>query len=309
MAAKYDTPSDPYVDPTTGIMRNSVGARTQPDLDRIEAAFASVRAYELEKGPAVGRYDLDHLRSIHRSLFSDVYPWAGEIRSVVIEKGETRFAMPEHIEGAGAQLFRQLAREQNLRGLGADEFASRAGHYLGEINALHPFREGNGRAQRAFIGQLASDAGYAIAWDRVSRDDMTRASIEAYHSTPDRLSQLIRDNLTDRDHARAVELGRSLAGAGASVGYAELGQTYTGRVLGATERYVVQERADLPGELVLHNRYRVVGDLEAQRGQAVEIRYPQGDVALVMPAKAHDGPAKEKASPDKGSDFGRDFGR
>ncbi|UXN02102.1 hypothetical protein N8D55_22685 (plasmid) [Xanthomonas hortorum pv. pelargonii] len=49
MAAKYDTPSDPYVDPTTGIMRNSVGARTQPELDRIEAAFASVRAYELEK--------------------------------------------------------------------------------------------------------------------------------------------------------------------------------------------------------------------------------------------------------------------
>lgn len=155
MAAKYDIPSDPYVDPTTGIMRNSVGARTQPELDRIEAAFASVRAYELEKGPAIGRYDLDHLRSIHRSLFSDVYPWAGEIRSVVIEKGETRFAMPEHIEGAGAQLFRQLGREQNLRGLGADEFASRAGHYLGEINALHPFREGNGRAQRAFIGQLA----------------------------------------------------------------------------------------------------------------------------------------------------------
>ncbi|UXN02103.1 Fic family protein (plasmid) [Xanthomonas hortorum pv. pelargonii] len=57
--------------------------------------------------------------------------------------------MPEHIEGAGAQLFRQLAREQNLRSLGADDFASRAGHYLGEINALHPFREGNGRAQRA----------------------------------------------------------------------------------------------------------------------------------------------------------------
>ena len=47
------------------------------------------------------------------------------------------------------------------------------GHYLGETNALHPFREGNGRAQRAFIGQVAREAGYEIEWSKISREDMT----------------------------------------------------------------------------------------------------------------------------------------
>lgn len=65
MVANYDILSDPYVGSTTGIMCNSVKARMQPELTRIEAAFASVRAYELEKGPAIGRYDLDRLRGIH----------------------------------------------------------------------------------------------------------------------------------------------------------------------------------------------------------------------------------------------------
>jgi len=44
-----------------------------------------------------------------------------------------------------------LAKEQQLSGLGEDKFSKRAGHFLGEINVLHPFREGNGRTQREFL--------------------------------------------------------------------------------------------------------------------------------------------------------------
>ncbi|WP_325347331.1 Fic/DOC family protein, partial [Xylophilus sp.] len=225
---------DPYLDPSTGLLRNNVGARDQAELDRIEAAMSAVRAYELQRMRAPEGFDLGHLRTVHRHLFGDVYPWAGELRTVVIEKGTTRFAQPEYIDSAARDLFRQLARENNLRGLDADEFSKRAGHYLGEINVLHPFREGNGRAQRAFMGQLADGAGYHIAWDRVARDDMTRASIEAYHSGSGRMAQLIRDHLTDRDQARAIELGRARAGVDATVMHAEIGQSYTGRVIGTT---------------------------------------------------------------------------
>ena len=41
---------------------------------------------------------------------------------------------------------------------------------LAEINALHPFREGNGRTQRAFLSQLARDAGFRLDWATVDRD-------------------------------------------------------------------------------------------------------------------------------------------
>jgi cell filamentation protein len=71
--------------------------------------------------------------------------------------------------------------EQFLRGIDSSGFCRRAAHYLGEINALHPFREGNGRAQREFIRELAAEAGYEIAWDLVTQDEMFAASVASFH--------------------------------------------------------------------------------------------------------------------------------
>ena len=59
-------------------------------------------------------------------------------------------------------MFEKLAEKGYLKGLDATAFSTQAAHYLGEINALHPFREGNGRAQREFINQLAFKNGYFI---------------------------------------------------------------------------------------------------------------------------------------------------
>jgi cell filamentation protein len=64
--------------------------------------------------------------------------------------------------------------------LDADAFASRAAYYLGELNAIHPFRDGNGRTQREFIRQLATGVGHRINWGRVTRTQMVEASIESH---------------------------------------------------------------------------------------------------------------------------------
>src|SRR6218665_491672 len=102
------------------------------------------------------------------------------------------------IQSAAQHLFGQLAKEQLLRGLDAAEFSKRAGHYLGEINVLHPFREGNGRTQREFIGQLAQQAGHRIDWSGVSQASMTQASIEAYNGDSSGLAGLIRAGMPDQ---------------------------------------------------------------------------------------------------------------
>jgi len=70
--------------------------------------------------------------------------------------------------------------------------SQRAGHYLGEINVLHPFREGNGRAQREFIAQLAMGAGHPIDWTGISQAEMVHASIAAYNSDAADMARLIR---------------------------------------------------------------------------------------------------------------------
>jgi cell filamentation protein len=183
---------DPYLDKDTGVLRNLLGIKDQAALDKAESSLSFLRTNELRELPVTGHFDLKHLQSIHQRLFGDVYDWAGQLRQVEIQKGNTDFARQMVIESAGKQLFGQLAKEQHLRGLDADAFSARAGHYLGEINVLHPFREGNGRAQREFIAQLALAAGYPIDWTGISQVDMVSASIAAYNGDAADLGRLIR---------------------------------------------------------------------------------------------------------------------
>jgi cell filamentation protein len=116
------------------------------------------RSVQLRHHPLPGRHDLDHLRAFHQHLFQDVYDWAGQLRTVNIVKGNTPFAFANALLAASNVLFTELAVENLLRDLDHNQFVNRAAHYLTELNALHPFREGNGRNRNAFLTQLAIDA-------------------------------------------------------------------------------------------------------------------------------------------------------
>ena|ERR1700730_14421695 len=115
-------------------------------------------------------------------MFSRTYtPGPENSARFPIAKGNSFFARPEHIRAELQKLFHQLAGEQYLRGNDSKGFCQRAAHYLGEINALHPFRGGNGRAQREFIRELAVESSYEIAWDLVTQDEMFAASVASFH--------------------------------------------------------------------------------------------------------------------------------
>lgn len=146
---------DPYCYPGTESLRNRRGIRDLGRLQRFETRATFGRLRELEERPIAGDFDRAHLQAIHRHLFQDVYPWAGELRDVDIAKpGSPFFARPPFIAPALDELAAKMRAESHLQGLDRDDFALRAGHYLGEINAVHPFREGNGRAQREFVREL-----------------------------------------------------------------------------------------------------------------------------------------------------------
>ena len=92
--------------------------------------------------------------------------------------------------------FEQLAKEHHLAGRAMDAFSERAAYFLGEFNALHPFRDGNGRAQREFIGLLARKNGYFIAWTNITQEVMAQAAIAAFRGDASPLRDLIRAHLT-----------------------------------------------------------------------------------------------------------------
>ncbi len=195
--AKYEG-QDHYLDPETGVLKNKLGIREEEELKAAEASLVAWRSYQLVEKPIQGRFDLDHLKAIHQHLFQDVYEWAGELRDIDLARNDSYFANHRYMIEAAGLIFAKLAEENYLQGLDAADFSTRAAYYLGEINALHPFREGNGRAQREFINHLAYNNGCLIDWTNIREDDMIQASIESFHRRDhSKFAAFIRDNLRE----------------------------------------------------------------------------------------------------------------
>lgn len=172
--------ADPYVYPGTGVLRNLAELRDANMLADHEAQASTLRLAQLAALRLEGSYDLPQLQEFHRFIFQDIYSWAGELRNVPLAKPGSMFALPEHIESYMTDVLRQLASEMHLRGLSHEDFAERLTHYYAEINAVHPFREGNGRAQRAFLRQLALDAGHTLAWEHLNSKALIHASRRSF---------------------------------------------------------------------------------------------------------------------------------
>lgn len=172
---------DPYVDPRSGVFRNRLGLTDRAALAIAENQFSSQRLNLLKRRRVPGHYDLDHLRAVHWTIFQDVYPWAGQLRTVLIVKAGASFCLPHQIVDTAAEIFARLAAADHLRGRDRGGFLAGLVPLLAEINALHPFREGNGRTQRAFLSQLARDAGFRLDWATVGRD----ANIDAARAAAD----------------------------------------------------------------------------------------------------------------------------
>jgi cell filamentation protein len=167
---------DLYVYPGTTVLKNIPRIRNQEILDRIEADRVGQRSLELIEHPLSGLFDVAHLQRIHRFLFQDLYEWAGHFRTVDIAKGNSYFAHVPYIESTLKELFEKLSEAHHLRGLNQEKFASRGAEILGTLNAVHAFREGNGRTQREFVRELAHKNGYWIDWNKVSRQELYQAS-------------------------------------------------------------------------------------------------------------------------------------
>ncbi|KYK76165.1 Fic/DOC family protein, partial [Aggregatibacter actinomycetemcomitans] len=191
---KY-TGSDPYIY-EDGVLINKKGIKDEAELNRIERASSYMKALDLNQNPINGKFDLKHLQAIHKKLFEDTYPFAGKIRDGYLQKGEQDFTMGYRIIPQSERLFKELKNKQFLKKTESDKIVGRLAYYMGEINAIHPFREGNGRTQRIFIAQLAKEAGYELSFDKTTQEEMTSASIQAHRCDYKGLENIIEKGLT-----------------------------------------------------------------------------------------------------------------
>jgi cell filamentation protein len=173
--------SSPYKDPTTGFLRNEVSASCQQEIDLACAELLPGRLEDLAKAPIPCTGDKVHLQAIHRVLFDGVFDWAGQFRTTDIDKQGTDFVAAGEVETAIDQLFTELAAENLLRDLPRERFIPRLALYYARLNQIHPFREGNGRTQRLFWGQVALHAGWYVDFvemPKAANDEASRVACQ-----------------------------------------------------------------------------------------------------------------------------------
>jgi cell filamentation protein len=191
----YEAAEDPYCYPASAVLRNIPDFRSQDELDRFEAAATTQRADE--PLPA-GRLSVSHYCAIHRHLFQDVFAWAGRTRTVRLGKSGSVFCYPEHISQEMRALFADLKAGRCLRGLPPDVFAAKAASFLATLNAIHPFREGNGRAQMTFLALVADRAGHPLDLEQLEPESFLAAMVVSFHGATADLAAHIRRMIENR---------------------------------------------------------------------------------------------------------------
>jgi len=179
------TPVDPYCFPGTNVLRNLRGIMDRAELETAESELAATMGRSVYIDPPA-RTDLLYLKSIHRTLFGKLYPWAGETRRDLGRMTKTRengsvvlYGDSAFVDTELARMFSMLAAENYLKGLPIDRFAVRAAWFYGELDAIHPFREGNSRTLRLFFHGVAHNAGYLADWRILAAPAAARETLYA----------------------------------------------------------------------------------------------------------------------------------
>jgi cell filamentation protein len=176
------------------VLKNKLGLRDQAELGAFESLSVAVRA---EEPLPVGRFSAAHYCAVHRHLFQDVYGWAGRYRAVRMTKDRSPFCFPENIPAEMRALFARLRGADFLRGREATAFAEEVAAFLAYLNAIHPFREGNGRTQLTFTAVLAAQAGHPLELSRLEPASFLRAMIASFFGDEAPLRRQLRNLVLD----------------------------------------------------------------------------------------------------------------
>ncbi len=177
-------------------MDNKLGIKYPAELARIEEKITKTKALELFDSKKIDEFEVgtfQGLAAIHRYLFSDIYDFAGEVRTVNLAKGNFRFAPVMYLRSA----------LESIETMPQTTFEEIVEKYV-EMNVAHPFQEGNGRSMRIWLDViLKKELGLVVDWSKVDKQDyllaMERSTIKDLE-----IKHLLKNALTDEVDSREV---------------------------------------------------------------------------------------------------------
>ena len=190
MIDKYGTGQDPYCYPNSQVLENLLGIRDEEILENAERELTEIAVQDL--GFSEPPYDYAYLKLIHKTLFTDIYSWAGEERTVDLTKQGTRFCTAVRIEPEANRLFSDLENKNYFIDIPQEALIVQAADLYSDLNVIHPFREGNGRSQRILFEQIFLHCGHPISWGPISREEWLEANIEGYSGNMNKMIAVFR---------------------------------------------------------------------------------------------------------------------
>ena len=178
------------------MLENKLGIMDSAELAREEERLSKKRAKELfEKdllaGEPAGKFST--LQKIHKILFADIYPFAGQLRTVNLAKWNFRFAPLMYLDAALA----------NIDQMPQSDFDEIIEKYV-EMNIAHPFREGNGRSTRIWLDHiLKHEIGKVVNWSLVDKEDYLLA-MERSPIRDIEIKHVLKAAMTDQTDSREV---------------------------------------------------------------------------------------------------------
>lgn len=177
-------------------LENKLGVTDSSELSCVEEKISKKKALDLFETGLIDTFEVgtfEGLAKIHKYLFGEIYDFAGELRTVNMAKGNFRFAPVMYLETA-------LVNISKMPQSTFDEIIEK---YV-EMNAAHPFREGNGRSTRIWLDAIfKKELKMVIDWSKVDKNDyllaMERSPIKDVE-----IKVLIKDALTDKINDREV---------------------------------------------------------------------------------------------------------
>ncbi|MFL1616213.1 hypothetical protein GHT89_16575 [Acinetobacter baumannii] len=285
MSEYSDQERQEYYAKVKEILEEPVTSREQADRQtQLEYKITTTRSDLLQKNPIKGDYDFNHLAQIHHKLFDGIQDFAGKQRHFDIYKAipspegkrEVGYFLPaKDIHFTFEDFAKEIKDNNFLKGIDKEQFVDKFTNLYAKINEIHPFEEGNGRATKLMMKQLANDAGYQVNFDQVEKREWNYACKRAlsdqtrFHGS-DQISmtkdiqllkevmnkivnslQLKRDKTIDEQEIiekKALDLSEK-----AQIHKAKPGR-YEGRIVAETENFVVQRLGDFSKHFVVHDK-------------------------------------------------------
>ena len=193
-------------DDSNGVLKNKLGIKNVDELNQVEKMITTKKISELGINPINQSFDVNHYLAIHKYLFEDIYPFAGEIRCETIQKDIT-FCVPEYIYINLKETLEKAKKKIRFINNREDLLSFIVTLYA-DLDVIHPFREGNGRTEREFIREFMQYIcqknnldNYFFDYNMCSREEYLDAVIDA-----DTVSEVKLYNLFDKIMVNKNEL-------------------------------------------------------------------------------------------------------